>query len=256
MFTELYPQKPKRPYSYYAATNFHPLDLTLFNESSAGGDDKTTSNLNNTSINEDSVGVVVKKRTKRTKQRGEQPLSKLEMSNRRLSTSLGDLVKIDTAANKLEAKDKSKSSSQNHLERQSRQQNEAALKSSATLKKSNRSRSANRLNKFIRNIFKHKHETAAVNSDTEESADIIDQHNQTATSQSNGNTNHNSAFTRLFNSFRTSHGTVNGQSKRFAMRNVSKQQRNRNSSSARTNSSSATDDSLKTLQVNGKRALV
>jgi hypothetical protein len=67
------------------------------------------------------VGVVVKKRTKRNK-KGQTTASKLEMANKRLSTSLGDLVKMDATTNRLvmDAKDrsKSKSSSQNHLEQQ------------------------------------------------------------------------------------------------------------------------------------------
>ena len=71
------------------------------------------------------MGVVVKKRTKRNK-KGQTTASKLEMANKRLSTSLGDLVKMDATTNRLvmDAKDrsKSKSSSQNHLEQQQQQQ--------------------------------------------------------------------------------------------------------------------------------------
>ncbi len=42
MFAELYPQKPKRPYSYYAATNFHPLDLTAIEAHGQHGPKETS----------------------------------------------------------------------------------------------------------------------------------------------------------------------------------------------------------------------
>lgn len=101
-------QKPKRPYSYYVATNFHPLDLTppTIDETS----------VVNQTIPEKSETPIKRRPRKNLKQ------NKLETAKKRLSTSLGDMQVLNNeiykAVNGTLGVEKNKSSSQHHLESQ------------------------------------------------------------------------------------------------------------------------------------------
>ena len=113
---EQFNQKPKRPYSYYVATNFHPLDLTRMTEENE--QQLQQQRLNDVSTptmpRKTTADIVVTKRTRKSK------VTKLEMANKRLSTSLGDIqnlnneIKLKTSSR---IADKDKSSSQRHLTR-------------------------------------------------------------------------------------------------------------------------------------------
>ena len=110
IYTDFYPRKPNRPYSYYAATNFHPLDLSKL--------------ANNLSLTEEMTATeaeqvkeipVLKWSNKKTH------VSQLEMSSKRLSTSLGDLqiLSCQSVKNVMEQSNgKNKSNSQSHLANQ------------------------------------------------------------------------------------------------------------------------------------------
>lgn len=113
------------------------------------------------------------------------------------------------------------------------------------LKKPQRSRSANRLNKFIRTIFKHNNPKQDPPAAHEQP--IIHQHQLSTDTDEDTPPQSSSTFTRLFNSFRGSHTSVNTSrlSKRFT------RNKQRNSSSRTSNSTTNTDDSLQTLRVNG-----
>ena len=112
------------------------------------------------------------------------------------------------------------------------------------LKKSSRSRSANRLNKFIRSIFKIESRQASPAAKLVESAGGGSSSEEAEEQQGQA---HGFTFTRLFSSFRGSHASISGESKR-----VSRAKRNANSTNSTNSTSSNTNESLKTLQVNGK----
>ncbi len=237
MFASLYPQKPKRPYSYYVATNFHPLDLTqLVNEIMPETPTVTSTTVTTTKTQ-------VTKRVRKNRQ-----ISKLEMTNKRLSTSLGDFQIINNEKKKSQSK--SKSSSQHGLDCTSGGGcNVTRCEEPTNLKKNSRSRSANRINKFIRNIFKL--DTASKEKCTDEQPEVtknIDKDQQQLNSDDeeiHAPHNNHFNFTRLFSSFRGSQHSVNTSKKYVRGRHV-----NRNSS--RNNSVTLSETtSLKTLKTNG-----
>lgn len=204
------------------ATNFHPLDLTNLI-------DEATVLNENASILETpkNTEITVRKRPKKKQ------INKLDTANKRLSTSLGDLQTMNVEMqNKDRTRNKNKSSSQHHLADKER----AQPTTGGTLKK-NRSRSASRINKFIRNIFK----IDKVSTDTVENEQAISDIEEESTG-------HNFTFTRLFNSFRGSQHSVNTNVSRTSKR-FGRKKEGRISSS--TNSTTLTDDSLKTMRVNG-----
>lgn len=151
MKTEILSNKPNRPYSYYIATNYHPLDLSLINED----------------INETETEPVSKKVTKRIRKKTSNNKSK------RLSTSLGDLTNncIDftmttnnTTHNTPVIKKKVRSLSKdkdfeivdeftddtnNFFNRR-----RGGLSSEKNIKLTNQYSSTRRLNKFLRSIFR------------------------------------------------------------------------------------------------------
>jgi len=250
MFAALYPQKPKRPYSYYVATNFHPLDLTqLVN-------DVTPKTPRTSTISTDTATKTpVTKRVRKNKQ-----ITKLEMTNKRLSTSLGDFQIITQEISNKNGNPKSRSSSQHGLDCTSGGCN--ALKSNeniantTNLKKNSSSKSTNRINKFLRNIFKIDSSSKAKSvddhdkhkaQDKDDQQQMISNDSEEETYAPNSN---NFTLTRLFNSFRGSQFSVNTNISRMSKKNSRARQVNRNSSSNNSGTLSEAH-SLKTLKTNG-----
>ena len=101
------PQRPKRPYSYYVATNFHPLDLsTIENE------------IELKKLIEPQSDIINPNNKKDTNKKDEE----VAVSNKRLSMSLGDIKmrrnrgRANTTANKNNEKKSKKFSSQNGID--------------------------------------------------------------------------------------------------------------------------------------------
>jgi hypothetical protein len=166
---ELTRKNPNRPYSYYAATNFNPLDFAeLAKEMESTGnmqpmrsDNKSTSNINTNNNNSD---VSNKKKNKR------RSLFKTNSSNI-LSLSLADfkasnasLTKrtkqqpVGLSTNPLPRKNKQSTKAYSYCDRDSKIEinNDENLcdELKTNVKGQNRRSMALRLNKFIRNIFR------------------------------------------------------------------------------------------------------
>lgn len=241
VFNDYFPQKPKRPYSYYAATNIYPLDLTTLIDTQA----IIKENSNESLLKEEPK--IVKKRTRKNIH-----VNKPEIANKRLSTSLGDLqinVNIKSTKSRDNSKNrKNKSSSQNQLDYED-QKDKIEIKKD--FGKPHRSRSSSRLNKFIRNIFKidsksneFENEEIIMENQTMKISEKKNQDNDL--DESANSSSHNFTFTRLFNSFRGSHNSINSQS-----RKKPKNKRNRNTSSTNSANTICTEGSMKTVQTGG-----
>lgn len=231
VYDNFYPQKPNRPYSYYAATNLNPLDFSRC--------------VNDVAVTEkvDIKEVANLKEKNVQKRENKSNLTKIDIPNKRLSTSLGDLQILNSKCIKhvnLRENAKDKFSSQNQLATQC--SCEKFERNQKLLKKAHRSRSSSRLNRFIRNIFKldfkHNNEIKHLKEQNKNLKDKIIK--KSVTNDLDDQSIHqNFTFTRLFSSFRGSHMSINTQNKN---------KRNHNSTS--TNSTAPIDGSLKTLRIN------
>ena len=120
----------------------------------------------------------------------------------------------------------------------------------SNLKKSTRSRSTSRLNKFLRTLFKldnhsnnsQQQQPANRGGDTFVDADLDEE-----------SSHHNFTFSRLFNSFRGSHTSVNTNSGRLSKNKLPNKSSKSNRNSSSTNSTTLTNDSGKTLRTNSSR---
>jgi hypothetical protein len=83
-------KRPNRPVSYYIATNFHPLDISLLTSQKEKNTNETISNKNNSVLLTKKKWFKKENKTKETK-------FKDCSKNRRLSRSLGDIIKITKA---------------------------------------------------------------------------------------------------------------------------------------------------------------
>jgi len=171
--------KPKRPYSYYIATNFHPLDLSLVNEKINELENMNEMPVANANNNNQSDAKLTPKKVKRRSKNKETCNNKSKRLSASLGDITGDLIIASATANNhqttqntpLLAKKKTRSlskdrdfelvdefnSGSNHFlarRQQTISTSEMNSKMKSTTKSSNQYSSTKRLNKFLRNIFK------------------------------------------------------------------------------------------------------
>lgn len=177
-----FPQKPKRPYSYYAATNLNPLDLSTFSTLTEAEHEKEEKKANLSS----SLSDIKSKKTKKNKNHEQQKSKSSKYIN---SDEHDDSLKPESK----------KYFSQNYVNISYSEVSKPSAKPKATylgkyIKNQSHDRPANKVNRFIRSIFKLN--TIGVNQHEDESF-VYEK-------QENDEQKNNSTFTRLFNSFRHS----------------------------------------------------
>jgi hypothetical protein len=206
-----YPKKPNRPYSYYIATNFHPLDLTIINEKAINDD-------HDLDLNETQQVVIDEKKVKiRTKKKANNSRAN---KSKRLSASLGDII-ASNANNEIDVLSNSINTTQNTPVTRKKLSKDFELCDEFTNETNNNFFTNRRhlTNFFSNNLSKNKTKSNQYYSSTKRLNKFIrgifrldeDEHfNQdTIIKENNENSKFKSKFTRFFSSFRSTTTTNN-----------------------------------------------
>ena len=175
-----FPQKPKRPYSYYAATNLNPLDLSTFSTLTEAEHEKEENKANLSS----SLSDIKSKKTKKNKNHEKSKSSKY--------------INSEEHEDSLKPESK-KYFSQNYVNMSYSEVSKPSAKPKGTylgkyIKNQSHDRPANKVNRFIRSIFK----LNTIGASQHEDESFVYEQQEPEESKTH------STFTRLFNSFRHS----------------------------------------------------
>jgi len=166
---ELTRKNPNRPYSYYAATNFNPLDFaelakemeSTVNMQHMRSDNKSTSNVNTNNNNSDASNKKKNKRRSLFKTNSSNILSLSLADFKASNASLTKNTKqqpVGLSTNPLPRKNKQSTKAYSYCDRDSKIgiNNDESLcdELKTNVKGQNRRSMALRFNKFIRNIFR------------------------------------------------------------------------------------------------------